>query len=333
MDDPTGGSPTGPQVTVILPAFERPATTRVAIASALGQRYEDFVLVVGDDSRSDAVEEVVRSFDDARIRYHRNATQLGAKGNWIDLLRRAETPFVASLNDDDEWTPELLERLVPPLLEHPEVVVSFGDFVLVDKDGRTLPELTAELSQRTRRDRIPRGVVGRDRAEGVRLVAAWNAPQPAICAVLRADAVRDIEFPDEVTSIHDLWLSYQVVMRGGAFHYSPEQLARYRWHEDSLTQTRGFSDEEDHVFGRIVAENLDHPAAVEEVRRYWAFIRWGRAVRAMAHPDGEAVSRRELAAAAPHLRWHQQLVARVASRSSIAWRAAAALRRLRRRDT
>ena len=309
-DRPLYRSVVAPLVTVIMPTYERPDTTRTAIRSALDQHFDSFVLRVGDDSTSDVVRAVVGG---VRRPAHRLSPQPGApgcRGNWTHLLRSADTPYVASLNDDDQWLPEFLERLVPPLERHDDVAVSFGDFWLVDEQGRRLDHLTEELSDRTHRSTLPPGRCGTDRADGLRLVAAWNAPQPAICAVLRTSAVAGVEFPDEVRSIHDFWLSYQVVMSGGTFHYTPERLTRYRWHMASLTQTVGFADEEDYVFGRIMAENSGEPEACAEVVAYWAFIRWGRAVTAMGAGDA-ATSQHELRAAAAHLGPVQRIVAEV----------------------
>jgi len=318
-----------PAVTIIMPTYERPETTQTAIRSALAQHFGSFVLRIGDDSESDAVERVVRGFDDPRIDYRRNERRLGAAGNWIALLRSADTPYVASLNDDDEWLPGYLEQLVPPLEHDPEVAVAFGDFTLVDEHGRELAAATEALSRRTRRATLSGGRCGGERDDGLRLVAVWNAPQPAICAALRSDFVRRIEFPEQVTSIHDLWLSYQVVVAGGGFYYVPERLTRYRRHGASLTRTVGFGDEEDYVFGRIIAENADSDV-VREVAEYWSAIRWGRAVALMGAGDREA-SQRELRFAAPRLHGVRRAAAFVAGRSTLPWSLLATARAARRR--
>ena len=317
-------------MTIILPAYERALTTRLAIRSALDQTYDSFVLRIGDDSASDDVLSIVREFDDPRIQYHRNERRLGPRGNWAALLRSARTPFVASLNDDDEWLPEFLERLVPPMVRHEEVAMSFGDYWLMDEHGRTLDTPTDELAVRTRRNIMREGIYGRDRPAGLQLVAAWNAPQPALCAVLRTSMVAGIEFPPEVVSIHDMWLSYQIVMQGGWFYYTPERLSRYRLHPASLTQTVGFAPEEDYVFDRIIAENPDERLVLNDIEDYRAYLRWGRAGRMMT--SGERVSsQRELLAAAPRLRGLRGLLANVAGRSSLVWRGFAGIQTIRHR--
>lgn len=321
-----------PVVSIVLPTYERPALTRLAITSALRQSFGEFRLLVGDDSSTDAVEAVVREFDDPRISYRRNTPRRGPAANWTELIRSATTPFVASLNDDDEWEPTFLERLVPPMLSDDHISLAFGDYWLIDEHGRQLVELTDELSRRTRRDRLERGVLTTSIDDRIRVVAAWNAPQPAICAVMRTAAVQHITVPAEVSSIHDLWFSYQLALQGGDFYFVPERLTRYRWHSESLTQTVGFDDEEDHVFAEVVRTEGLTPSVAAEVRRYWASIRWGRAVRLMSRDDSDAErrSRDELRRAKADLSGPRRVAAELGSRSSIAWRVGALLRRRRR---
>ena len=162
-------------VTIVMPTFQRADYVRHAIDSALAQTFDDFALSIGDNSRTDEIQDVVCSYDDPRIVYHRNAEDIGGQANWLAIVDRAETPLVASLHDDDAWHPDFLAKVVPPMLEHPDVGMTFADFCVMDADGMPLPELTAELSIRTRRDCLDTGRLDLDRAAGLRLVAVWNA--------------------------------------------------------------------------------------------------------------------------------------------------------------
>ena len=231
-------------VTIVMPTFQRADYVRHAIDSALAQTFDDFVLSIGDNSRTDEIQAVVCSYDDPRIVYHRNAEDIGGQANWLAIIDRAETPLVASLHDDDAWHPDFLAKVVPPMLEHPDVGMAFADFCLMDADGMPLPTLTAELSFRTRRDRLDTGRLDLDRAEGLRLVAVWNAPQPAIAAVIRRESVLRTTFPPDTVPLYDIWISYQMVRRGEAFYFVQERLTDYRWHDKQLT-AEGFAGPED----------------------------------------------------------------------------------------
>ena len=167
----------------------------------------------------------------------------------------------------------------------------------------------------------------------IRLAVAWNAPQPATCAVMRTASVVDIELPDEVISIHDLWFNYQLALSGRSFYYVPERLALYRCHTESLTQTVGYVDEEDYIFERVLGtSDLDEEVA-DDVRRYWAHIRWVRAVHLMASdaPGAKERSQHELKVARDHLRGARRVAAYAGSASSLAWQLGARARRVRQR--
>lgn len=307
-----------PQVTVILPTYERATYLREAIASALAQTYGDFVLSIGDNSRTADTEAVVREFDDPRIRYHRHPQNLGQQGNWLWLIHHADTPFVASLHDDDIWEPTFLEKTMPLIVDDPSVSMVFGDYLLIDEHGSPLPVETEALSASSHRDRLPGGRLDLDLVEALRLVAVWNAPQPAYCAVLRRDAVEATEFPPETDPVYDIWLSYQIARRGESFAYVPERITRYRWHPGSSTVT-GWAEPEDEIFSRIIVENPDAGEVVEEIHDYWASIRWGRAVRMMESRATREASRAEFKAAASRLAGPKRVVATMASQSNRGW--------------
>ncbi|MEL7157732.1 MAG: glycosyltransferase, partial [Actinomycetota bacterium] len=268
-------------VSVIVPTYERPDLLRLALDSALAQTYDDFVILVGDNSESDETERLVTAIDDPRIRYHRNRPGLGGQGNWLDLVARAATPLVASLHDDDVWEPDFLAATVPAMLADDRIAMSFSDFWLIDGAGTRLDDYTAAESARTNRASMPAGTIEADLSEGLRLVAVWNAPQPAYAAVLRREPTLAIDFPDDVNPLYDIWISYSLVKAGHLFHYVPRRLTNYRVHPGAITST-GFARAEDAVFTRILEENPTAGPVLDEIRAYWADLQWSRATDLMS---------------------------------------------------
>lgn len=318
-------------VTVMVPTYEREGLLREALDSALAQTFDDFVILVGDNSESDAVERLVATYDDPRISYHRNRPSLSPQGNWLDLAARAQTPLVASLHDDDVWDPGFLAATVPPMLANPDLGMTFTDFWMIDGDSRRLDELTESESARTQRAHLPAGPLHYDLAHGLRLVAVWNAPQPAYAAVLRRDDVLAAEFPSDTEPLYDIWLSYDLIKRGRGLHYVPQRLTSYRVHPGSGTSA-GFGRAEDAVFRRILAEqgapNPTDQALAEvrdEVAAQWGWLQWARGTRLMtqagADPEARAQSRHELGAAARGLRGPRRAVAWAASHLPPVWHA------------
>jgi glycosyltransferase involved in cell wall biosynthesis len=102
-----------PRVSVIIATYNWSSVLRFAIRSVLWQTEQNFeILVVGDGCTDDS-ESVVRSFGDARIRWHNLAVNSGhqtAPNNAGIALARAE--YVAYLGHDDVWHPDHLKTLL-----------------------------------------------------------------------------------------------------------------------------------------------------------------------------------------------------------------------------
>jgi glycosyltransferase involved in cell wall biosynthesis len=308
------------QVSILMPTYEREDLIGDSIRSALDQTFTDFVLIVGDNSESDRTEELVRSFDDPRIRYHRNRPGLGPMGNWVDLVERAETPFIATLHDDDTWRADFLEKTVAPMVDDPEIAMVYTDFWIVDKDGNRRPELTESESSRTGRTAAPTGRVEYSRDQGVKLVAVDNAPQPAYAATVRTSVAQAVVYPTDIEPLYDVWLTYALIMENHPLYYINDRLTNYRVHDASETAVSPhFASAEDAFFTRAIADNKDLPDTVRDVKGYWAWLRWARATKLMNDPAGRSRSQAEFAIAAPDLKTSRRLIAQLVSKVTPAW--------------
>ncbi|MFV0525345.1 MAG: glycosyltransferase family 2 protein [Acidimicrobiales bacterium] len=306
-----------PNVTIVMPTYRRPDLLANAIESVLAQTHRDFVLFIGDNSPDDASEQVALGYGDPRIVYRRNEVNLGSQGNWLALIRDATTPLVATLHDDDAWHPDFLESLVPLMVDDPTIAMAFSDFDVVDGNGNPLVDLTEQLSHRTHRDRLPEGRHEPSLDEALRLSAVWNTPQPELAAVVRRDEVMATDFPEDTAWACDLWLTYNMLVRGCAVWYVRRRLVDYRWHGGSLTSSSAsLSQAEDLVFERILANHPTAGPVLDEVRAYWADLRWGRAVEGIDAGVAGPEIRRQLAAASPALPPMRRLMATVGGSSS-----------------
>lgn len=61
-----------PQVTVCMPMYNAASHLRECIDSILAQSFRDFELLIIDDGSTDESVEIVRSYDDSRIRLLQN---------------------------------------------------------------------------------------------------------------------------------------------------------------------------------------------------------------------------------------------------------------------
>ncbi|MBU0677421.1 MAG: glycosyltransferase family 2 protein [Verrucomicrobia bacterium] len=111
-----------PQVSVVLPTHNRADMLARAIQSVLSQTFTDFELLVISDHCEDHTAELVRGLKDNRIRYLENRRNPGASGARNTGLEESRAPYIAFLDDDDEWTADKLEVQLPVLQSSPPSV-------------------------------------------------------------------------------------------------------------------------------------------------------------------------------------------------------------------
>ncbi len=127
--------PENPKISVCIPTFNRAEYLRDAMESALQQTYSNFELLVVDDASNDSTPEVVASFKDPRIRYFRNAENIGMVRNWNRCLEVAAGEYVTILCDDDLMHPENLSEKMKAF-ESEGVDLVFCAMNIVDEQGR-----------------------------------------------------------------------------------------------------------------------------------------------------------------------------------------------------
>ncbi|WMJ72899.1 glycosyltransferase [Cytophagaceae bacterium ABcell3] len=89
-----------PLFSVIIPTYNRAGHLAAALRSVIQQSFHEFEVIVVDDGSTDGTEEVVRSFEDVRIRYFRKANEERsiARNFGIDKSLGA---YVTFLDSDD----------------------------------------------------------------------------------------------------------------------------------------------------------------------------------------------------------------------------------------
>lgn len=101
-----------PIVSVVIPTHGRPQWVGRAVAGALAQTLREIEVVVVIDGPSAEAEAVLRAIPDPRLRIvplPENRGPAMARNAGVDASR---APWIAFLDDDDEWLPEKLSRQI-----------------------------------------------------------------------------------------------------------------------------------------------------------------------------------------------------------------------------
>ncbi|MFD2416687.1 glycosyltransferase family 2 protein [Amycolatopsis pigmentata] len=216
-----------PAVAVCVPAYQAERYLADTLSSILAQTFEDFELLVLDNASTDGTAEILRGFDDPRLRVERNADVLPLAANWNRAVEKTRAPLVKLVCADDLVHPRCLERQHTVLDADPGLALVCSRRDLVNEQAVPIA-----------RGRGLRGLTGRHEARSVirKIVRHGGNPlgEPA-CALFRRehfDAVGGFDarwrFPLDLA----LWIR---LLEHGNFHGMAESLAAFRIGRGSLS--------------------------------------------------------------------------------------------------
>ena len=99
-----------PVVSVVMPAYNAERHISDAVRSVLTQTVSDIELVVVDDGSTDRSAEVVKAFDDPRIRLVQEGSNMGVANAVDHGILEAESETIAVINADDVYAPTKIEE-------------------------------------------------------------------------------------------------------------------------------------------------------------------------------------------------------------------------------
>lgn len=212
---------TKPKVSILMPVYNpHPDYFRQALQSILAQTFENWELVMVEDPSPRLAQEILREFNDPRIRHYLNRKRTSLLKQCNRCLFSARGTLVACLDQDDICEPTRLEKQVAFLEQNPKVTVLGTQLAVIRGDGslvgyRRYPcEHEAIVKAMQYFDPIANPSVM------FRKQAAINAG---------GYQLKDSPFVD-----YELWC--RLAKRGAVFANLSEPLVRYRVHLDSVTK-------------------------------------------------------------------------------------------------
>ncbi|MBD5462839.1 MAG: glycosyltransferase [Lachnospiraceae bacterium] len=108
-------------VTIIASVFNCEKYISEMLESIIAQTYADWELIIIDDASTDSTWNIIRSYDDLRIKLFKNDENMGLTKNLNKALTLARGNYIARIDGDDVALPHRLERQVNYMESHPEV--------------------------------------------------------------------------------------------------------------------------------------------------------------------------------------------------------------------
>lgn len=207
------------RVSIGVPAYNRAALLDETLESLLAQDWPDLEIIVVDDGSTDDTPRVLERWSRRtpciRVHRQRNGGEAAAcNAAW----ERATGTLFGVVNSDDPQPPRLVQRTVAHLARHPEALVSYPDWSLLDERGRVVRQVEVPEYSRLRLFALtqcflgPGAFIRRDRV------------------IARLPQLRDTRFRFESE-----YYSYLVLSEFGPFVRIPEPLAAWRGHPEGAS--------------------------------------------------------------------------------------------------
>jgi glycosyltransferase involved in cell wall biosynthesis len=235
---------TTPLVTAIVTVCDRTEFLREALKSVLDQTFQSFEIIVTDDSDNAEIKAICDSFRQQIIRYRSNCSPLGVALNLRGAILEARGKYVAILNDDDKWESDFLDRLVDPLGQSSERVLSFADHWIMRRGGEIDVLATDKNTAKYRRSGLAEGEILDWRRDAV----LYQCVPLAMAAVFRKDVVNWDLLVREVEGAYDYWITCLLASTGRPAYYVSKRLSEYRIHSAMETARQAADKNENMIF-------------------------------------------------------------------------------------
>lgn len=213
--------------------------------SILSQTFEDLEVIVMDDCSPDGTAEVLKDYDDDRVKYVRNLNNLGHLANYNKGISLTRGRYICLISPDDYFhRPYFLELQASILSANPEIGYSFCPAIAVYGEDE---KEVIQYSVYSHTDCV---IDGRAFLEKL----LFNNIVPAASAIVRRECYQEISmFPMGMPMIGDwyLWCAFALDYDVG---FWSEPMVCYRQHDASMTK-------------QLINANVDH--ATEEMEMLW----------------------------------------------------------------
>lgn len=207
-----------PRLTVIMPAYNTALYIREAIDSILQQTFTDFEFIIINDGSKDNTLEVIKQYNDPRIRLI-DQTNKGLIDTLNEAILLAQSDIIARMDADDICYPERLQVEFDFLTQNPDYVLVGSQADIIDKDGNYLmPQIPIGHTHEEIKDRID-----------------MKCPFIHPCVMFRKQAVIDAGlYPKNALTFED-HLLWKKLLNFGKVCNLPQILLKARFNPESVT--------------------------------------------------------------------------------------------------
>lgn len=257
---------------IFVPFYGDPEMLRSTVMSVLAQEDPDWTLTVVDDGYPGTeVTAFFAGLTDPRVTYLRNATNLGANGNFRRCIELATTELIVLLGADDILLPNYVSTVLAAHRDFPQAAIIQPGVRIIDEKARVVQTLMDTVKRRWARP----SVRGRRLLAGEELATSLLRGNwlyfPSL--VFKREPMVAIGFRPGLNVVQDLALVIDLVAAGHCLLLDSTICFSYRRHSGSDSSWRALEGT------RFVEERRYFRQAGEEL----LMLGWRRAAAAGRH--------------------------------------------------
>ncbi len=233
----TQSNNTRPSIGMVVPTYLRDDLLKECLDSVLAQTDSDVVVYIGDNAASDDTKALVENYDE-RFVYKRWETNLGAPGNYAQLVLEATEDYIVCLHDDNLLLPDFVTQVRKLVIEQPDLDIVFSDFDLIDATGARMP--STELSKLSFRSKLPTGRLKLGRRTRSYIMLVRQAFQPAVPCLVRRTVLQPLVARAAESITYDYNLMASLGLSSATMFYIREPIVLSRVHARSYTSSVGW---------------------------------------------------------------------------------------------
>lgn len=208
-------------ISIIIPTHNSAKVVGRAIQSVLKQTYKEFEVIIIDEASNedvDDIENIINSFQDARLRLFKYRQNTGLPSARNKGIRLSKGTFIAFLDSDDEWHAEKLARQLQLFQESPSTGLVYCGIEFI-REEHTLGV----------RNPVHRGNI-------LKHILCENVVGNATTIMVRRECFDHLGLFDErLTGFGEDWDFFIRLAKVYTVDFNEEPLARYHFHDAHKT--------------------------------------------------------------------------------------------------
>ncbi len=232
-----------PPISVLMSVYNGDKYLKKAIESILKQTFSNFEFIIVNDGSADNSIEIIKSFNDPRIKIINNKKNLGLIKSLNIGLKQAKGKYIARLDADDIALKNRLEKQFNYLEKNKDITLIGGGAEIINSEGKYI------------REKLP--ITNFDQIRFWTLFFGNPFLHSSIFFKKKdIDSINGYSHTYKHVEDYDLYL--RLIKNGYKIINLPEIFIKYRIHNQSIGQIKDSKKEQDTNVKKIIFNNINN---------------------------------------------------------------------------